>query len=107
MQDRELYRRILGIEAPWYVDSVELKWVKYTARGFRSRRNFVHAIYFPCGGLDLAPGATKWPEAPRNQTLPRPQNRRLAMIRNCKVTASASALAGATPSGVNTATATI
>ena len=25
MQDRELYRRILGIEAPWYVESVELK----------------------------------------------------------------------------------
>jgi transposase len=25
VQDRELYRRILGIEAPWYVDSVELK----------------------------------------------------------------------------------
>ncbi|MGH9818210.1 MAG: ISL3 family transposase, partial [Candidatus Acidiferrales bacterium] len=25
MQDRELYRRILGIETPWYVDSVELK----------------------------------------------------------------------------------
>jgi hypothetical protein len=25
MQDCELYRRILGIEAPWYVDSVELK----------------------------------------------------------------------------------
>ena len=25
MQDRELYRRILGIEAPWYVDSVDLK----------------------------------------------------------------------------------
>lgn len=25
MQDRELYRRILGIEPPWYVDSVELK----------------------------------------------------------------------------------
>jgi transposase len=25
MQDRELYRRILGIEAFWYVDSVELK----------------------------------------------------------------------------------
>ena len=25
MQDPELYRRILGIEAPWYVDSVELK----------------------------------------------------------------------------------
>jgi len=25
MQDHELYRRILGIEAPWYLDSVELK----------------------------------------------------------------------------------
>ena len=25
MQDHELYRRILGIEAPWYVDSAELK----------------------------------------------------------------------------------
>lgn len=25
MQDRELYQRILGIEAPWYVDRVELK----------------------------------------------------------------------------------
>jgi len=25
MQDRELYRRILGIEAPWQVDRVELK----------------------------------------------------------------------------------
>lgn len=25
MQDRELCRRILGIEAPWYVERVELK----------------------------------------------------------------------------------
>ena len=25
MQDRDLYRRILGIEAPWHVESVELK----------------------------------------------------------------------------------
>ena len=25
MQDRELYRRILGIEAPWSVKSVDLK----------------------------------------------------------------------------------
>jgi len=25
MQDHELYRRILGIEAPWFVDSVDLK----------------------------------------------------------------------------------
>ncbi len=25
MQDHELYRWILGIEAPWYVDSVDLR----------------------------------------------------------------------------------
>jgi transposase len=25
MQDHELYRRILGIETPWFVDSVDLK----------------------------------------------------------------------------------
>jgi len=78
MQDHELYRRILGIEAPWFVDSVDLKlerhritnassesinakiqWVKYTARGFRNKTSFVHAIYFHCGGLDLAPESTK------------------------------------------------
>ena len=28
MQDRELYRRILGIEAPWQVERVELKLEK-------------------------------------------------------------------------------
>ena len=28
MQDRELYRRILGIEAPWEVERVELKLEK-------------------------------------------------------------------------------
>ena len=28
MQDRELYRRILGIETPWYVERVELKLVE-------------------------------------------------------------------------------
>jgi transposase len=39
--------------------NAKIQWVKYTARGFRNRRNFVHAIYFHCGGLDLAPGATK------------------------------------------------
>jgi hypothetical protein len=25
MQDRDLYRQILGIEKPWFVDRVELK----------------------------------------------------------------------------------
>ena len=39
--------------------NAKVQWVKYTARGFRNKRNFVHAIYFHCGGLDLAPQATK------------------------------------------------
>lgn len=37
----------------------KIQWVKYTARGFRNKKNFIHAIYFHCGGLDLAPGPTK------------------------------------------------
>lgn len=37
----------------------KIQWVKYTARGFRNFDNFVTAIYFHCGGLDLAPSATK------------------------------------------------
>lgn len=35
----------------------KVQWVKYTARGFRNKANFVTAIYFHCGGLDLAPTA--------------------------------------------------
>jgi transposase len=34
----------------------KIQWVKYTARGFRNFQNFVTAIYFHCGKLDLAPG---------------------------------------------------
>jgi len=34
----------------------KVQWVKYTARGFRNKSNFVTAIYFHCGGLDLTPG---------------------------------------------------
>lgn len=37
----------------------KIQWVKYTARGYRNLENFVHAIYFHCGGLDLAPQSTK------------------------------------------------
>jgi hypothetical protein len=37
----------------------KIQWVKYTARGFRSQQNFANAIYFHCGGLDLAPDCTK------------------------------------------------
>jgi transposase len=33
----------------------KLQWVKYTARGFRNKRNFITAIYFHCGGLDMRP----------------------------------------------------
>jgi transposase len=33
----------------------KIQWVKYTARGFSNKRNFQIAIYFHCGGLDLAP----------------------------------------------------
>jgi transposase len=33
----------------------KIQWVKYTARGFRSMKNFITAIYFHCGGLDLTP----------------------------------------------------
>jgi transposase len=33
----------------------KIQWIKYTARGFRSREGFRTAIYFHCGGLDLYP----------------------------------------------------
>jgi transposase len=36
--------------------NAKIQWVKYTARGFRNKQNFINAIYFHCGGLDLAPG---------------------------------------------------
>jgi transposase len=39
--------------------NAKIQWVKYTARGFRNKQNFIHAIYFHCGGLDLAPETTK------------------------------------------------
>jgi transposase len=36
----------------------KFQWVKYTARGFRNFDNFVDAIYFHCGGLDMAHSPT-------------------------------------------------
>jgi hypothetical protein len=39
--------------------NAKIQWVKYTARGCRNKQNFIHAIYFHCGGLDLAPSSTK------------------------------------------------
>jgi hypothetical protein len=44
--------------------NAKIQWVKYTARGFRNKQNFINAIYFHCGGLELAPSPTKYPEAP-------------------------------------------
>ena len=35
--------------------NAKIQWVKYTARGFRSKKNFRTAIYFHCGGLEMAP----------------------------------------------------
>lgn len=35
--------------------NAKIQWVKYTARGFRNKQNFIHAIYFHCGGLEMAP----------------------------------------------------
>jgi transposase len=35
--------------------NAKIQWVKYTARGFRNKKNFQTAIYFHCGGLDLSP----------------------------------------------------
>ena len=39
--------------------NAKLQWVKYTARGFRNKQNFITAIYFYAGGLDMTPSPTK------------------------------------------------
>ena len=39
--------------------NAKIQWIKYTARGFRNKQNFINAIYFHCGSLDLAPSPTK------------------------------------------------
>ena len=46
--------------------NAKIQWVKYTARGFRNKQNFINAIYFHCGGLDWLPAATKKPDGPTN-----------------------------------------
>ena len=38
--------------------NARVQWVKYTARGFRNMDNFIDAIYFHCGGLELSPSPT-------------------------------------------------
>lgn len=39
--------------------NAKIQWIKYSARGFRSRDGFRNAIYFHCGGLDLYPHKTE------------------------------------------------
>ena len=39
--------------------NAKIQWVKYTARGFRNKQDFINAIYFHGGGLELAPSPTK------------------------------------------------
>jgi transposase len=34
--------------------NAKIQWIKYTARGFRNKQNFMNAIYFHCGGLDMS-----------------------------------------------------
>lgn len=48
----------------------KIQCVKYTARGFRNFDNFVTAIYFHCGGLELTPSATKLPQEPSKFAVP-------------------------------------
>ena len=35
--------------------NAKIKWVKYTARGFRNQQNFIEDIEIHCGGLTLSP----------------------------------------------------
>ena len=39
--------------------NAKIQWVKHTARGFRNKQNFVNALYFHRGGLNLAPEPLK------------------------------------------------
>jgi len=37
--------------------NTKIQWLKRSARGFRNRDRFRHAIYFHLGGLDLYPAS--------------------------------------------------
>jgi hypothetical protein len=49
--------------------NVKVQWVKYTAREFRNKQNFVNAIYFQCGGLNPTPSPTKNPKERKTQVI--------------------------------------
>ena len=76
MHDRQLYRQILGIASPWFVEKVELRleegevhvYLEHDSRAdwscpsvgrrVRSTITTKNAIYFHCGQLDLLPRPT-------------------------------------------------
>jgi len=33
--------------------NAKIQWVKYPAREFRNKQNFINAIYFHCGGISI------------------------------------------------------
>jgi transposase len=49
MQDRELYRRILGIESPWYVERVDLKLVEGEVHVYLEHEDVRHWACPECG----------------------------------------------------------
>lgn len=38
--------------------NAKIQWIKYLARGYRSMKSFITAIYFHCGGLNMDPLAS-------------------------------------------------
>lgn len=49
MQDRELYRRILGIESPWYVERADLKVTEGEVHVFLEHEEVGHWACPECG----------------------------------------------------------
>ena len=50
MQDRELYRQILGIEAPWWVERVDLKLAEGEVHVYLEHEEMGHWACPECGG---------------------------------------------------------
>lgn len=49
------YLKLQATNAKSEAINAKIQWVKYTARGFRNMANFITAIYFHCGGLNMTP----------------------------------------------------
>ena len=46
--------------------NAKIQWVKYTARGFRDKQNFINAIYFHCEVWTWLLGPTENPVGRKN-----------------------------------------